>query len=140
MPILTAQPTAKDPAASHHAASVRSGESVGIGRPAAPPPEVLLPSGGSDHRGGLPDDRAWATAAFQRRVASVHRQLAPVVSRAALADSYGREAAKRLVRSRAVGRRSVTALQVAYALRWLELDGSVSDALSWTDLLDTPTR
>lgn len=136
MPILTRQPEADEPAMSHHLAGVRFGDESMIG--GAAPPEELLPSGGPDHRGEPLVDPAWATATFQRRVAAVHRQLAPVSSRAALAESYGREAARRLVRPRAAGRRSATALQVAYALRWLELGWRGSRSLTWTDLLDGP--
>lgn len=134
--MLTTLLTAEDPEASHHAASERPDEMVSIGEPAALPPGELLPPGGTDHRGEAPIEGAWASKTFQRRVAAVHRQLAPVASRAALVESYGREAARRLVRQRAVGRRSTTALQVAYALRWLELGSTGSVPITWADLLD----
>lgn len=139
VPILTTQPTAEEPAAPYHAVSMRSGEVARFGEPAAPPPEVLLPSGGSDHRSDPSVAGRWASAAFQRRVARAYRQLAPMRSRAALADSYGREAARRLERTRSVERRSVTALQVAYALRWLELGSTGRAAFTWADLLDLPS-
>lgn len=141
VPILTTQPAADEPVVPLRIPDQRSGESKVVGSAAPSPPEVLLPSGGSDHRGepatGSPADPGWASAAFQRRVARVHRQLAPVVSQAALVDSYAREAARRSTRPRTVGRRSATALQVAYALRWLEL-GRPAVSLSWNDLLDLP--
>ena len=140
MPILTRQPEADEPAISHHLTGVRLGDESMIGA-AAPPPEELLPSGGSDHRGDQAFRRSvptWAEAAFQRRVEVFRRQLAPVCSRAALAASYGREAGHRPVdgRSRTVG--SVTPLQVAYALRWMELARPAPASVSWADLLDGP--
>ena len=148
MPILTRQPKADEPAMSHHLAGVRLGDESMIGA-AAPPPEDLLPSGGSDHRGDQAFRRSgptafrgsgptWAEAAFQRRVEVFRRQLAPVCSRAALAASYGREAGHRPVdgRSRTVG--SVTPLQVAYALRWMELARPAPASVTWADLLDGP--
>lgn len=139
MPIVTALPAAEDPATSHRAAPERCGETVDIGTPAALPPGVLLPSGGADHCGEPPVDPAWVSVAFQRRVAAVHRQLAPVRSRAALADSYGREAARRLVHPRATAHPRATPLQVAYALRWLELGSTGSVAITWADLVDMPS-
>ena len=140
MPILTRQPEADEPAISHHLTGVRLGDESMIGA-AAPPPEELLPSGGSDHRSDQAFRRSGPTgaeAAFQRRVEVFRRQLAPVCSRAALAASYGREAGHRPVdgRSRTVG--SVTPLQVAYALRWMELARPAPASVSWADLLDGP--
>ena len=140
MPILTRQPEADEPAMSHHLAGVRLGDESMIGA-AAPPPEELLPSGGSDHRGDQAFHRSsptWAEAAFQRRVEVFRRQLAPVCSRAALAASYGREAGHRPVEGRAQTVGSVTPLQVAYALRWMELARPAPALVTWADLLDGP--
>ena len=140
MPILTRQPEADEPTMSHHLAGVRLGDESMIGA-AAPPPEELLPSGGSDHRGDQAFHRSgptWAEAAFQRRVEVFRRQLAPVCSRAALAASYGREAGHRPVEGRAQTGGSVTPLQVAYALRWMELARPAPASVSWADLLDGP--
>lgn len=140
MPILTRQPEADEPAMSHHLAGVRLGDESMIGA-AAPPPEELLPSGGSDHRGDQAFRRSgptWAEAAFQRRVEVFRRQLAPVCSRAALAASYGREAGHRPVDGRSRPVRSVTPLQVAYALRWMELARPAPASVTWADLLDGP--
>lgn len=138
MPILTTPPAADEPVVTHRIPAQRSGEAGQVGVAAPPPPEVLLPSGGPDHLGGPALAGRWGSAAFQRRVARVHRQLAPVVSQAALVDSYAREAARRAAPPRSVARRSVTALQVAYALRWLELGSTGQGSLTWTDLLDGP--
>lgn len=138
MPILTSPPAADEPLVTDRIPAQRSGEARQVGSAVPPPPEVLLPSGGSDHRGGPALAGRWGSASFQRRVARVHRQLAPVVSQAALVDSYAREAARRAAPPRSVGRRSVTALQVAYALRWLELGSIGQRALTWADLLDGP--
>lgn len=140
MPILTRQPEADEPAMSHHLAGVRLGDESMIGA-AAPPPEELLPSGGSDHRGDQAFRRSgptWAEAAFQRRVEVFRRQLAPVCSRAALAASYVREAGHRPVDGRSRPVRSVTPLQVAYALRWMELARPAPASVTWADLLDGP--
>jgi len=140
MPILTRQPEADEPAMSHHLAGVRLGDESMIGA-AATPPEELLPSGGSDHRGDQAFRRSgptWAEAAFQRRVEVFRRQLAPVCSRAALAASYGREAGHRPVDGRSRTVRSVTPLQVAYALRWMELARPAPASVTWADLLDGP--
>lgn len=136
MPILTTQPTAEEPAASHHAASVRSGDVSMVGA-AAPPPEVLLPSGDIDHRGDEAGP-AWAGSAFQRRVGRFRRQLAPIRTQAALIASYGREAGHRSVDGRTPAAHRPTPLQVAYALRWLELARPMPTVATWADLLDGP--
>ena len=140
MPILTRQPEADEPAMSHHLAGVRLGDESMIGA-AAPPPEELLPSGGSDHRGDHAFRRSgptWAEAAFQRRMEVFRRQLGPVCSRAALAASYGREAGHLPVDGRSRTGRSVTPLQVAYALHWMELARPAPATVTWADLLDGP--
>ena len=143
MPTLTPPPDATDIPTTHHVATVRSGDGR-IGS-AAPPPEVLLPSGGSDHR-GVAEAGLLGEAGFRRQVETIRRQLAPVGSRVALASSYGREAARHRVESlpatvdgsRAARSSTVTPLQVAYALRWLELADPEPRAAAWTDLLDGP--
>ena len=140
MPILTRQPEADEPAMSQHLAGVLLGDESMIGA-AAPPPEGLLPSGGPDHRGDQAfrgSGPTWAEAAFQRRVEVFRRQLAPVCSRSALAASYGREAGHRPMDGRSRAGRSVTPLQVAYALRWMELARPAPASVTWADLLDGP--
>ena len=144
MPTSTLPPDAPDRSTTHHVEAMRDGDGTSIGC-AAPPPEVLLPSGGPDPRGGL-EAGVWGDAGFRRQVDAIRIQLAPVRSRVALASSYGREAARQRVESLPAtvdGRRPrtdprVTPLQVAYALRWLELADPVSDAVVWADLLDGP--
>ena len=130
MPTVTRPPEAERPTMPHHIASSRSGDAVEVGVVTAPP-EELLPSGGPDHHAVTRLDRpaprggrraARTDAAFQRRVRAIHAQLLPLLSRAALASSYGREAIRRTTGpdGSAPGR-AATALEVAYALRWLEL-------------------
>jgi hypothetical protein len=62
----------------------------------------------------------WSTSAFAREVDLVRSHLRPIRSRAALAASFGREA----FHIRAVPDSGITmsAVRVAYATRWLELD------------------
>lgn len=129
MPTLTRPPDAGMVTMPHHIVPPRDGDPVAVGVVAAPP-EELLPSGGPDHHAATsrpapaarPARRAPRTdAAFQRRVRGIHRQLLPIATRAALASSYGREAARRLDGPRPAATRRLVAVQVAYALRWLEL-------------------
>lgn len=136
MPTFVRPPKAQDSAVARCIAGARLGD-VSIVGAAAPPPEVLLPSGGIDHRG---DDAglAWAGATFQRRVGRFRRQLAPLGTQAALIASYGREADHRVVDGRLAAVRPPTPLQVAYALRWLELARRMPVAATWVDLLDGP--
>lgn len=136
MPTIARQPKAKDPANARRIAGARLGDVSMVGA-AAPPPEVLLPSGGFDHRGH--DVRpAWASASFQRRVGRFRRQLAPLRTQAALIASYGREAGLRSVDGRPPAVHRPTPLQVAYALRWLELARPMPIVATWADLLDGP--
>jgi hypothetical protein len=60
----------------------------------------------------------WRTAGFGRAVDEIRAQLAPIEGREMLSASFGREAALRLAG------RGATAdpLDLAYAVRWLELD------------------
>jgi hypothetical protein len=137
MPILTAPPDAPTSSMTPHIAIERDGDRSAVGS-AAPPPEDLLPSGGSDHRDASAD-LPWLDRAFQCRVEAIRAQLRPVRSRGALISSYGREAAGRMIGGlpdRAA--ESVTPLQVAYALRWLELASPEPRAARWDELLDGP--
>jgi hypothetical protein len=144
MPTSTLPPDAPDRSTAHHVEATRDGDGTSMGC-AAPPPEVLLPSGGPDHRGVL-EAGVWGDAAFRRQVDAIRVQLGPVRSRVALASAYGREAARQRVESLPAtvdGRRVATCdretpLQIAYALRWLELADPASDAVVWADLLDGP--
>lgn len=137
MPILTSPPDAPTSSMTHRIAAERSGDGSVVGS-AAPLPEDLLPLGGTDHR-GVPADLTGFDAGFQRRVEAIRAQLRPVRSRVALASSYGREAAALVVDGATRSApRSVTPLQVAYALRWLELADAEPRTARWDDLLDGP--
>ncbi|MEX1173839.1 MAG: hypothetical protein WEG56_14685 [Chloroflexota bacterium] len=140
MPILECPPEADRAAMSHHVAAQRRCAVSGVGA-AAPPPEDLLPSGGT-HRAPVADpDRAWSDVTFRERVGAIRQQLAPLRSRAALVESYGREASHVTVDGRAPGGESTpaTPLQVAYAIRWLELAEPLPlTPIARTDLLDGP--
>jgi hypothetical protein len=136
VPMLTPPPDAPDRSTTHRVEPGRTGDG-GIGS-AAPLPEVLLPSGGSDHR-GAPTDRAWTDVVFRLQVEAIRVQLAPLRSRVALASSYAREAGRRTIDGQPTRPPDVvTPLQVAYALRWLELADPEPLAAAWTDLLDGP--
>ena len=133
MPTIARPPETDEPAL-HHLAALRPGDDATVGAPATPP-EVLLPLGGEPDPAPAPRE-PWSDVAFRRRVDIIRAQLAPLRSRAALAASYGREADHRLHDGGTV--RSLTALQVAYALRWLELAEPVPLTPSWLDLFDRP--
>ncbi|CAN5599465.1 hypothetical protein BH20CHL7_BH20CHL7_14620 [soil metagenome] len=140
MPILERPPEADDAAMSHHVAVKRRRAVTRIGA-AAPPPEDLLPSGGTHPEPVDGPDRAWSDVRFRERVDAIRHQLAPLRSRAALVASYGREASHVTVDGRASGRPSApaTPLQVAYALRWLELGRPLARIEpAWMDLLEGP--
>jgi hypothetical protein len=64
--------------------------------------------------------RRWTTTAFAREVALVRSHLRPIRTRAALAASFGREAFH--IRPPADAGVAMSAVRVAYATRWLELD------------------
>jgi hypothetical protein len=64
--------------------------------------------------------RRWATAAFAREVELVRSHLRPIRTRDALAASFGREAFH--VRPPSDTGVAMSAVRVAYATRWLELD------------------
>lgn len=67
--------------------------------------------------------RRWATPRFAREVELVRTHLRPIRSRAALAASFGREAFHQAGVPAAA--EAMSAVRVAYAARWLELDPSV---------------
>jgi len=134
----------------------RSGSDASIG-PIAPP-EDLLPSGGAPrsapalapHRalaldalrilGTLRDDPRdagpWGEPAFARDV-EVRQHLAPIRSRRGLAASFGREAVNRPAIERTQDPSGFGPLQIAYALRWLEL-GDGRPRPGWTSLVTGP--
>lgn len=129
-------PATADRATPRRVAVERSGDGmIGV---AAPPPEDLLPSGGSDH-GVAP--ASGLDAAFLREVDEVRRQLEPLRTRGSLAASFGREAGHWTTDGPAPAtiRGSITPLRFAYALRWLEL-GRVAAPPEWADLLDGPVE
>jgi hypothetical protein len=64
----------------------------------------------------------WRASEFQRAVRHVRDELIPIRSRRALADSYAREATRS------------SAIETAYAIRWLEL-GARTRARSWSAIL-----
>lgn len=63
----------------------------------------------------------WSSARFRREVALVRTHLQPVMTRAALAASYGREAFHVAPGIPAAAPLAMSAVRVAYAERWLEL-------------------
>jgi hypothetical protein len=73
------------------------------------------------------DAGLWGEPAFAWEVDLVRRQLAPIVSRRALASSFAREAFRNSGPGRAGGAEGVSIgpVHCAYAVRWLELgDGA----------------
>jgi hypothetical protein len=60
----------------------------------------------------------WRRPGFGRAVDGIRAQLAPIERRGTLEASFGREAA----RQQAARGAAATPLDVAYAVRWLELD------------------
>jgi len=75
-----------------------------------------------------------APPALADRVAMVRAQLAPIRSRHALLDSYRRESLCRLAPPAPVSGSAAEVLDIAYAMRWLELEAD-----SPTDRLGTPS-
>jgi hypothetical protein len=61
-------------------------------------------------------------SAFADRVALVQAQLAPISTRSALLDSYRRESLCRLAGSPTCPDSTLDVLEMAYALRWAELE------------------
>lgn len=73
-----------------------------------------------------------APSTLTDRVAIVRAQLAPIRSRHALLDSYRRESLCRLATPASASDSAAEVLDIAYAMRWLELE-----AESPTDTLGT---
>jgi hypothetical protein len=73
-----------------------------------------------------------AQPALSDRIATVRAQLEPIRSRTALLDSYRRESLCRLATTAQASGSAAEVLDLAYALRWLELDAdsSVGDPLA----------
>lgn len=63
-----------------------------------------------------------APPALADRVAMVRAQLAPIRSRHALLDSYRRESLCRLATPDSVSGSAAEVLDIAYAMRWVELE------------------
>lgn len=59
------------------------------------------------------------------RVALVRAQLEPITSRVALQDSYRRESLCRLATTALSAGSAAEVLELAYAMRWLELESDV---------------
>jgi hypothetical protein len=79
----------------------------------------------------------WRSPGFGRAVDEIRAQLAPIQSRAALAASMGREAGRRP----AAHGGPADQLDLAYAVRWLELDAAGSRPLpAWTSWLPLEPR
>ncbi len=74
----------------------------------------------------------WRRPGFSSAVDEIRAQLRPIERRETLVASFGREAARRLA-----GRGAAAApLDLAYAVRWLELDPAGPRPISaWTDWL-----
>jgi hypothetical protein len=71
-------------------------------------------------------DTEYATPpALADRIAMVRAQLAPIRSRRALLDSYRRESLCRLAGPAQAAGSAAEVLDVAYAMRWLELESEM---------------
>jgi hypothetical protein len=77
----------------------------------------------------------WGEPAFAREVELVRRHLAPLHSRMTLMASFGSEAFQATGPDEATHRRPLSAVRVAYALRWLEL-GAGQPLPPWLQLLE----
>lgn len=69
-----------------------------------------------------------APPALADRVAMVRAQLAPIRSRRALLDSYRRESLCRLATTSMASGSAAEVLDLAYAMRWLELEAETPAA------------
>lgn len=69
-----------------------------------------------------------APPALADRVAMVRAQLEPIRSRRALLDSYRRESLYRLATPALASGSAAEVLDLAYAMRWLELETEAPDA------------
>ncbi len=130
---------------------------------AAPPPEVLLPPGGSlapapapvpakgvtpqrvlaldalrllrDLRDPARRPDRWGDPAFARQTDLIRRHLEPLHSRRTLAASFGREAFQVAIEPGD----PVSSIRVAYAVRWLELGDGV-DRPGWSGMIKALPR
>jgi len=90
---------------------------------------ALAGTGGTSER--------WHVPRFAREVARVRRHLQPIWSHEALAESYGRESFRlrtSLAEAHGAATLAGSPVEVAYALRWLELEGRI-DRAPWLELL-----
>ena len=69
-----------------------------------------------------------APPALADRVALVRAQLAPIRSRRALLDSYRSESLCRLATASPASGSAAEALDLAYAMRWIELESETPSA------------
>ncbi len=69
-----------------------------------------------------------APSALAERVAMVRAQLLPIRSRWALLESYRRESICRLAAPALSAGSAAEVLELAYAMRWLELEPETTDA------------
>jgi hypothetical protein len=74
-----------------------------------------------------------APPALADRVAMVRAQLAPIRSRRALLDSYRRESLCRLANTNTAPGSAAEVIDLAYAMRWLELETEPASADPSTD-------
>lgn len=72
-----------------------------------------------------PDTEYAMPPALADRIAMVRAQLAPIRSRRALLDSYRRESLCRLAGPAQAASSAAEVLDVAYAMRWLELESEI---------------
>lgn len=76
----------------------------------------------------------WRRPGFGRVVDEIRAQIAPIEQRDTLEGSFAREAARQLEVHGAVA--AATPLDLAYAVRWLELDpAGLRPIPAWTDWL-----
>jgi hypothetical protein len=72
------------------------------------------------------DTEIAAQPALSDRIAMIRAQLEPIRSRRALLDSYQRESLCRLATTAQAAGSAAEVLDLAYALRWLELEGDTT--------------
>jgi len=80
------------------------------------------------------DTELAAQPALSDRVAAIRAQLEPIRSRRALLDSYQRESLCRLATPAPASGSAAEVLDIAYALRWLELEADPTLGISATAL------
>ena len=76
----------------------------------------------------IPDTEFASQPALAECVAMVRAQLAPIRSRRALLDSYGRESLCNLAATANSSGSAAEILDLAYALRWVELEPEAVEA------------